>query len=232
MEDYCLCYSSSHSYCVATQPNWCRTFLKQYTYLMDFTKLKGSIPQGVIDQLPDTCSRFDISNVLRLCHFLSQCSHESINFTAVRENLNYSAKALLSLFGRYFDEDTISLYARHPEKIANRIYANRMGNGDEVSGDGWKYRGRGYVQLTGKNNYKGLANYMNNQGILSNPDIVATTYPLSSAGFYFWKNSIFPICDKGSSHDVVAAVTKLINGGVIGLADRIVRFDKLYKLYQ
>jgi len=118
-------------------------------------KLKGHIPDAVIAQIPDTAARFGITNNLRLAHFLSQCGHESGGFKAVRENLNYSAKGLMGIFKKYFPNAKLALqYERKPEKIASLVYANRMGNGPESSGDGFNYRGRGYIQLTGKSNYQ------------------------------------------------------------------------------
>jgi putative chitinase len=198
---------------------------------MNFDKLKGNVPDSIFSQLPITCVAFEINTELRLCHFLAQCSHESANFTSIRENLNYSANGLLSVFGRYFDEKSAVIFARQPEKIANIVYANRLGNGDVSSGDGWNYRGRGFIQLTGKNNYVTFSNYMNDALIKSNPDLVATKYPLSSAAFFFWKNDIFAVCDNGFGLDVITAVTKRVNGGVNGLQDRVDKFNTFYKLF-
>jgi putative chitinase len=192
-------------------------------------KLRGVIPDSVIEQIPDTAKKFNITNVLRLSHFLAQCSHESGNFTAVRENLNYSATGLKKTFSKYFPGKLSESYARQPEKIANRVYANRMGNGDESSGDGYKFRGRGYIQLTGKDNYS-IFDKSVDEKILENPDLVATKYPLMSAAFFFNKNNLWTICDKGSSDDVVTQVTKRVNGGVNGLDDRIKKFKKYYGL--
>jgi putative chitinase len=115
--------------------------------------LKGHVPDAVIAQIPDTAAKFNITNTLRLAHFLAQCGHESGGFRAVSENLNYSADGLVKIFGRYFTSATAPGYARNPEKIASKVYASRMGNGDEASKEGFKFRGRGYIQLTGKSNY-------------------------------------------------------------------------------
>ena len=123
---------------------------------MKLEKLKGHIPDTVIAQLPDTIAKFELNTPLRLAHFLAQAGHESGGFKAVNENLNYGAKGLLSIFPKYFNAETAALYERKPEKIANVVYASRMGNGDKASGEGWKFRGRGYIQLTGKDNYKAL----------------------------------------------------------------------------
>lgn len=193
-------------------------------------KLKGHIPDVVIAQIPDTAARFGITNNLRLAHFLSQCGHESGGWKAVRENLNYSAKGLQGIFKKYFPTSTLALaYERQPEKIANRVYANRMGNGDEHSGDGYKYRGRGYIQLTGKDNYKKFDATVP-EDITNNPDLVATQYPLASAAFFFNSNKLWSICDQGATPTVVTAVTKRVNGGTIGLQDRIKHFNEYYKL--
>ena len=130
---------------------------------LNLEKLKGHVPDAVIAQIPDTAAKFNITTNLRLAHFLAQCGHESGGFRAVQENLNYGAKGLRSIFGKYFpDDSTALLYERKPEKIANIVYASRMGNGDKSSGDGWKFRGRGYIQLTGKSNYNAYNNYLKN----------------------------------------------------------------------
>lgn len=192
--------------------------------------LKGHIPQAVIDQIPDTASKFGITNTLRLAHFLAQCGHESGGFKAVRENLNYSAKGLLGIFRKYFTNVNLAQqYERKPEKIANRVYASRMGNGNEASGDGFAFRGRGYIQLTGKDNYS-LFDATVPENILQNPDLVATKYPLASAAFFFKRNNLWAICDRGASVADVTAVTKRVNGGTIGLPDRIKHFNEYYKL--
>jgi len=193
-------------------------------------KLVGHIPQAVINQIPDTAARFGITTSLRLAHFLAQCGHESGGFRAVSENLNYSAKGLLGIFRKYFTNVNLAMqYERKPEKIANRVYSSRMGNGNEASGEGWKFRGRGYIQLTGKDNYKAFDATVG-EDILANPDLVATKYPLASAAFFFKRNNLWAICDRGASMDVVTAVTKRVNGGTIGLADRQKHFKEYYNL--
>ena len=113
-------------------------------------KLKGHIPDSVIEQIPDTAKKFNITTPLRLAHFLSQCGHESGGFKLVNENVNYSAAGLKGIFGKYFPGNLAESYARQPQKIASRVYGGRMGNGDESTGEGYKFRGRGYIQLTGK----------------------------------------------------------------------------------
>ena len=193
-------------------------------------KLKGHVPDSVIAQIPETAAKFNITNTLRLAHFLAQCGHESGGFKAVSENLNYSAKGLRGTFGKYFPTDALAnAYQKNPEKIANRVYSSRMGNGDEASGEGWKYRGRGYIQLTGKSNYTAFDKTVEDD-IVNNPDLVATKYPLSSAAFFFDSNKLWGICDKGSDDASVTAVTKRVNGGTIGLADRIKHFKEYYSL--
>jgi putative chitinase len=192
-------------------------------------KLKGHIPDSVISQIPETAAKFNITNNLRLAHFLAQCGHESGGFKAVSENLNYSASGLKNIFAKYFPGNLSESYARQPQKIASRVYGGRMGNGPEETGDGYKYRGRGYIQLTGKQNYTNFAKFIG-EDTVNNPDLVATKYPLASAAFFFDSNKLWSICDKGADSATVTAVTKRVNGGTIGLADRIKHFEEYYKL--
>lgn len=196
---------------------------------LNIEKLKGHIPDSVLAQIPETATKFNITNNLRLAHFLAQCGHESGNFKAVSENLNYSADGLKKIFGKYFPGNLNESYARKPEKIAARVYASRMGNGDEASGEGFKFRGRGYIQLTGKANYTNFTKFIG-EDCVSNPDLVATKYPLASAAFFFDSNKLWSICDKGADDATVTAVTKRVNGGTIGLADRIKHFKEYYNL--
>ena len=191
--------------------------------------LKGHVPDAVIAQIPDTAAKFNITNTLRLAHFLAQCGHESGGFKAVKENLNYSADGLKKIFPKYFPGNLNESYARQPEKIANRVYSSRMGNGDEKSGEGFKFCGRGYIQLTGKSNYTAF-DKMVEENIIENPDLVATKYPLASAAFFFNSNNLWTICDKGADTATVTAVTKRVNGGTIGLDDRIKHFNEFYNL--
>jgi len=193
-------------------------------------KLNGKLPQAVLNELPLVMEKFGISNSTRLSHFLSQVAHESGNFKFVNENLNYGAKGLMSIFKKYFPTEALAVsYERKAEKIANKVYASRMGNGNEASGEGYKFRGRGYIQLTGKDNYKAFSDFIG-EDCVANPDLVATKYPLTSAAFFFHKNKLWDICDKGHSHDVVTAVTKRVNGGIIGLDDRIKHFEEYNNL--
>jgi putative chitinase len=192
-------------------------------------RLKGHVPDVVIAQIPDTSSKFNITNPLRLAHFLAQCGHESGGFKSVSENLNYSAKGLTGTFGKYFDATTAAQYEKKPEMIASRVYGGRMGNGDEASKEGYKFRGRGYIQLTGKSNYTNFAKFIG-EDTIANPDLVATKYPLASAAFFFDSNKLWSICDKGSDRGVVEQVTKRVNGGLIGIDDRWKHFQEYYKL--
>jgi len=192
---------------------------------LNLAALAGKVPQAVIDQIPETAAKFGITSNLRLAHFLAQCALESAGFTATVENLNYSAQRLLQVFPKYFKGVDVNAYARNPQKIGSRVYANRMGNGDEASGDGFKYRGRGYIQLTGKTNYQSFTNHIG-EDCVANPDLVATKYPLASAGFFFNSNNIWAICDQGSSDATVTSVTKRVNGGTHGLAERQQNFKK------
>jgi len=197
--------------------------------LLNLEKLKGHIPDAVIAQIPETVAKFNITNNLRLAHFLSQCGHESGGFKAVSENLNYSADGLKKIFGKYFPGNLNESYARQPEKIAARVYASRMGNGDESSKEGFKFRGRGFIQLTGKANYTNFTKFIG-EDCIANPDLVATKYPLASAAFFFDSNKLWSICDKGADDATVTAVTKRVNGGILGLQDRIKHFKEYYNL--
>ena len=166
---------------------------------------------------------------VRAAHFFAQTAHETGGFKAFAENLNYSAQGLQGIFGKYFPGNLEESYARNPEKIANRVYASRMGNGAEASGDGWKFRGRGALQLTGKDNYAAFAKYLNKPEIMTNPDLVATTYSFESAMFFFEKNKLWSICDKGINDAAILELTKRINGGTHGLADRSEKTKKYYE---
>ena len=197
---------------------------------MKLDSLKGHIPDAVIAQIPGVQEKYQINTPLRLAHFLAQCGHESGGFKAVRENLNYSAEGLNKIFPKYFPTiDSAKDYARNPEKIANKVYASRMGNGDEASGDGYKFRGRGYIQLTGRVNYAAFDAAVP-EDILKDPDQVAIKYPLLSAGWFWGKNNLNALADKGSLDGDVTAITKRVNGGTIGLADRQKHFKEYFEL--
>jgi putative chitinase len=193
-------------------------------------KLKGHIPESVIAQIPDTASKFQINTPLRLAHFLAQCGHESGGFKATQENLNYSAKGLMGIFKKYFPTQSLAeQYQRNPQKIASKVYGGRMGNGPESTGEGFKFRGRGYIQLTGKENYTAFGKSIN-EDMTANPDKVATHYPLLSAAWFFNKNGLHRMADEGATDSVVTKITRRVNGGTIGLADRIKHFKEYYNL--
>jgi putative chitinase len=197
---------------------------------MNLDKLKGHIPDVVIAQIPNVMQNFGINTPLRLAHFLAQCGHESAGFKATSENLNYSVKGLMGIFKKYFPTEALANeYARQPQKIANKVYASRMGNGDEASGDGYKFRGRGYIQLTGKQNYTAFDAAVEDN-ILANPDLVSTKHALASAAWFWKKNGLSLIADTGDSTEVVTKITKRVNGGTIGLADRIKHFKEYHAL--
>jgi putative chitinase len=148
----------------------------------------------------------------------------------VNENLNYSAKGLMGTFKKYFPtEDLAKKYEKKPELIAARVYANRMANGDEASKDGFKFRGRGFIQLTGRDNYTKFSKFIG-EDCVNGSDLVATKYPLASAAFFFDSNKLWSICDKGADEATVTAVTKRVNGGTIGLSDRLKHFKEYYAL--
>jgi putative chitinase len=189
----------------------------------------GCHPDGAFgpSTLKKACDHFKL-NKNRAAHFFAQTAHESGNFKAFSENLNYGAKGLRGIFGKYFPTDAMArAYERQPQKIANRVYANRMGNGDEASGDGWKYRGRGPLQLTGKNNYRAFGKYIGReQEVLDNPDIVANELGFESALWFFDANKLWGICDQGINDAAILALTKRINGGTHGLDDRKLKTKK------
>ena len=197
---------------------------------MDLNKLKGHVPDRVIEQIPGIQEKFGVNTPLRLSHFLAQCGHESGGFRVTQENLNYSAKGLQGIFKKYFPSEALALdYAKKPQKIANRVYGGRMGNGNEASGDGFKFRGRGYIQLTGRDNYKAFDDAVED-AIIENPDLVATKYPLASAAWFWNRNKLNQLADKGAAPEVVTMITKRVNGGTIGLADRQKHFNEYYSL--
>jgi putative chitinase len=162
-------------------------------------------------------------------HFFGQCAHESNNFKAFSENLNYSDKGLNGIFKKYFPTIASTAgYARKPEKIANKVYANRMGNGPESSGDGYKFRGRGPIQLTGHDNYAALAQALGRPDVLTNPDVVAGELAFESALWFFRKNGLLAIADKGVTVPVITQISKRVNGGTIGLDDRIKKTQQFF----
>jgi putative chitinase len=193
-------------------------------------KLKGHIPDAVISMIPAVAQKFQIDSALRLAHFLAQCGHESGGFRLTKENLNYSAKGLNGIFKKYFPTLESALpYERKPEKIANKVYGGRMGNGTEASGDGAKFCGRGYIQLTGKDNYTAFGKSIG-EDVCANPQVVAEKYALLSAAWFFSKNGLHKMADGGATDAVVTSITKRVNGGTIGLPDRIKHFKEYYNL--
>jgi putative chitinase len=189
---------------------------------MDIKKIQSLMPEVIYSQLPSVIQKYSINTDKRLAHFLSQCGHESGGFRVFSENLNYSAEGLLKTFPKYFTKETAAAYARKPERIANRVYGNRMGNGDEASGDGWKYRGRGCIQLTGKSNYS-LYNNAVPENVVASPDLVSGSLALDSAGWFWDKNKLNALSDTGT----VEQITRRVNGGQHGLTDRKNRYNQI-----
>ena len=188
-------------------------------------RAKPEFQQGMVDNMNQIFEIYEINTPLRIAHFLAQAMHESGEFSINTENLNYSAPGLMRTFPRYFpDSHTAEQYARKPEMIANRVYSNRMGNGNEASGDGWRYRGRGIFQLTGKDNY---TRYGNAIGIdlINDPEAAYDPVISLQVACEYWKSrNMNPDAD----HDDIVMITKKINGGTIGLDDRKHHFHLLY----
>jgi len=189
----------------------------------------GTTPDGVFGPgtMKAAMSFFKLTPY-KAAHFFAQTGHETGEFKLFTENLNYSAKGLQGTFGKYFPGNLEESYARQPEKIASRVYASRMGNGAEASGDGWKFRGRGALQLTGKSNYEAFAKYLGKPEIMTNPDLVATIYAFESAMFFFERNNLWAICDKGVNSSTILSLTKKINGGTNGLDHRTSLTNKYF----
>lgn len=162
----------------------------------------------------------------RAAHFFAQTYHESGGFLVLSENLNYSEQGLLTTFPSHFNQSIAAAYARQPEKIANHVYANKNGNGDENSGDGWNFRGRGCIQLTGRSNYQAFANYSNRPDVMTNPDLLLGELAFTSALFFFERAGIWGIADQGTGVSIITEVTKRVNGGTLGLSDRIALTEK------
>lgn len=206
---------------------------------LDITKLKGKIPESVYNELPNVISKFSINTINRMAHFLGQCSHESGNFKTTKENLNYSAQGLANTFPSRFAVDPkakikvpnalAKSIERKPQEIANNAYCDRMSNGNTASNDGFKYSGKGYIQLTGKDNYTLFDKFVD-EDIVKNPDLVATKYPLTSAGFFWNTNKINVLADVGIGDDIITKVTKKINGGTLGIDSRIELTKGFYNL--
>ena len=200
-------------------------------------------PAKWLEAVVETCVEFEINTPQRIAGFLAQTSHESGGYTMLSENLNYKAATLAACWptrfavlgpdkkpkkdekGKNIPTAVANSIAGKPEIIANLVYSSRMGNGPAESGEGWKYRGRGYIQLTGKSNYKSFDSVCNDN-IVDNPDLVAIKYPLVSAGWFWQNHKLNEIADKGIDTEVVSKITKVINGGTNGLSDRIILFNK------
>lgn len=200
--------------------------------IKQFQLNNGLLADGIIGKktLQKLQTKFDLNDI-ELAHFIGQIAHETGSFTRNTENLNYSVKGLLNTFPKYFKSESEAVkYARQPQKIANRVYSNRMGNGDEISNEGFLFRGRGGLQTTGKSNYQLLANYLNNQEIMQNPDLVASTYFFESAKFFFDKNQIWKLATEVNIKSITA-VTKKVNGGITGLEDRFAKTQAYYHLH-
>jgi len=182
-----------------------------------FPEAKASRIDELYDGFIETFELFDISTPARQAAFLAQCAHESGNFNFMVENLNYGAKGLMGTFHKYFpDEATAKHYERKPEMIANRVYANRMGNGNEGSGEGFKFRGRGLIQVTGKQNYTACGEALG-ADLISEPELLETSPgAVLSAGWFWAANNLNQYADSGD----ILSMTKRINGGTIGLEDR------------
>jgi putative chitinase len=194
-----------------------------------FDKLKGLVPQTLIDDM----IAHEINTPLRAAHFLAQAAHESGGFKFKSENLNYSKDSLLKVFPKYFTPASAEAYHRQPEKIASRVYANRMGNGDEASKEGWKFKGRGYIQLTGKDNYKAFSDWAKEPSIMENPDQVADDKYAGLSAIWFWnKNGLSKIADTDSLRDdkTIIKITSRVNGGTHGIVDRTERFNNYKKI--
>jgi len=169
---------------------------------------------------------YDINTPKRIAAFMAQCHHESGGFVFVTENLNYKASGLIKVFPKYFDMESAQKYEKQPQKIANRVYANRMGNGPESSGDGWKHRGRGAIQLTGKDNYTRFAAAIDKTVDETIAHLETLDGAIESA-CWFWKtNKLNVFCDK----DDIVGMTKRINGGTIGLDDRREHYETAKKV--
>lgn len=201
-------------------------------YIVEFQQKNALLADGIIGKLTIQAMRckWNIFTDAQMANLLANVNHETGAFKISTENLNYSSSGLLKTFPKYFPNSTIARqYANQPQKIANKVYANRMGNGSELSGDGWKYRGRGSIQLTGKNNYLAFSGYMNDPEIMLNPDIVATKYFWETALFYFEHNNLWTIA-KGNTAEDVKKIRKAINGGYNGLDSTQKLFDYYYNL--
>jgi putative chitinase len=206
----------------------------EFEFTLD--KLRQAIPLNKhpelwFEAMEQYLPTFGITTPARVAGFIAQCAHESGDFNVLQENLNYGAKGLRGLFGKYFPDDATALhYERKPELIANRIYSGRMANGPEASGDGWKFRGRGILQITGRANYTQCSrDLFGDDCLVQNPDLLREpAYAVLSACWFWYKNQLNPICDSGD----IVLLSKKINGGTIGLEDRIAHWNKCLDLFE
>lgn len=201
-------------------------------HIVEFQKNNGLVADGIIGKNTIQKMRcvFGISTDSQMAHFLANVHHETGGFKADIENLNYSASRLLQIFPKYFTDSVMARqYANNPIAIANRVYSKRMGNGSETSGDGYKYRGRGSLQLTGKDNYRAFSEFMRDNQIMLMPDIVASKYFWESALFYFTRNNLWGLM-KGTDVETVKKVRKAVNGGYNGLAEVQQKFTYYYNM--
>lgn len=169
-------------------------------------------------------------NANRGAHLLGQAAHESGNFMISEENLNYRASTMCRVWpSRFKSEAEAEPYARNPEKLANKVYSGRMGNGSEASGDGWKYAGKGFIQLTGKDNTRAFAEHIGRDSLIDDPSPIADELAMDSAMFFFEKNGLFAMADKGVTDSIIKSITKRVNGGYHGLEDRMEKTKKIYR---
>ena len=169
-------------------------------------------------------------NANRGAHLLGQAAHESGNFMISEENLNYRAETMCRVWpSRFKSEAEAEPYARNPEKLANKVYSGRMGNGSEASGDGWKYAGKGFIQLTGKDNTRAFAEHIGRDSLVDDPSPIADELAMDSAIFFFEKNGLFTMADKGVTDSIIKSITKRVNGGYHGLEDRMEKTKKIYR---
>ena len=192
-----------------------------------FEETNEEVIEKFVDPLNTAFERFEINTPQRIAMFLAQVGHESAGLTAVRENLNYKAATLSKVFPKYFRDRNPADYERQPEKIANLVYGNRMGNGPEESGDGYKYRGRGLIQLTGHDNYNAFANSMG-MAIDEAVQYLETPEGAAMSAAWFWNSrKLNAVADAG---DIVKS-TKLINGGTIGLEERTELYEEALEIF-
>ena len=169
-------------------------------------------------------------NANRGAHLLGQAAHESGNFMISEENLNYRAETMCRVWpSRFKSEAEAEPYARNPEKLANKVYSGRMGNGSEASGEGWKYAGKGFIQLTGKDNIRAFAEHIGRDSLVDDPSPIADELAMDSAIFFFEKNGLFAMADKGVTDSIIKSITKRVNGGYHGLEDRMDKTKKIYR---